>query len=123
MKRPASPPLPERRLKVSELRAIERELGVYFVDPVSPTRRQGFEEQYGVLDEDEEYAGDIRAGRVDCFTRESLVAEVRYLFTDRSQTPSPAEGPESGPASPEPGPTSPTEEPVSSVAASAVQGA
>lgn len=95
-----------RRLSKKQLREVEQKLGVFFVEPKNPTR--GLEEQYGVLDEDEVYVGDVRAPhqqppdlgyyagapdyeadpvqeeqvsfRGDCFDMDSLAKAVRELF-------------------------------------------
>jgi len=59
------------------LRKIERELGVFIDIPVNPLRTSN--QQFGIYDEDEAYAGDICA-EGPCFSEEELRTKIVALF-------------------------------------------
>lgn len=69
---PGSKPLARR-----QLRALERQLGVFFDKPKDGSRSA--EQQFGVYDEDETHVGDICAANF-FFTEEELRAAVLKLF-------------------------------------------
>ena len=69
--------LPEEQLSLKERRSIENDFGVFLTKPQNPKR--AINEQTGVYDEDEFFAGDVIADG-DYFTKEELIEKIKKLF-------------------------------------------
>lgn len=66
-----------KKLALTQLRALERALGVIIDEPKKTVRSA--EQQFGIYDEDGVYAGDIRAADL-FFTKEELRIKILDLF-------------------------------------------